>query len=375
METLIKGGHVIDPASGINGPMNVVAKDHRITYLGKDTPSAERVVDATGCYVFPGLIDFHAHVDYLGGEIGVNPAFFLGNGITATVDAGSTGCMNFESFYRSIVVPSPITIKTYLNAFGGGLISEDILENYSVTHYRKMAEVLDRYRDNILGLKYRYIDGLATFDTFRDAVKFAHDHGVRICVHTSRPAGPLDKMINLLEKDDVYTHMYHNRGMDTILDEAKQYIKPSVMEARKRGVIFDVANGNTNFSFSVALPAVSAGFWPDIISTDIGRDKLNLQTRVKNLPNIMAKFLKMGMPLEEVIRSVTQTPARLMHMEGKIGTLQPGANSDVAIFQIADHPFVLDDIENTKYTCNKLFIPKMTIVNGDIAFCSGEFNL
>ena len=337
METLIKGGHVIDPASGINRIMNVVAKDHRIVYLGTDEPAAERVVDATGCYVFPGLIDFHTHVDHLGTDEGINSVFFPGNGITATVDSGSTGSMTYEAFYQSIIAHSPIVIKTYLNAYAAGLVSDDIIENYNILHFRKMQEIIDRYKDNILGLKYRYIEGAGSFETFKKCADFAHENGLGICVHTANPAGPLDEMVAVLKEGDIYTHMYQNRGNDNILDETGTGIKKSILDARERGVVFDLANGNANFSFSVAYPAIAAGFWPDVISTDMAKNKMNLHSRVKNLPNIMAKFLQMGMPLEEVIRAVTETPARLMKMEGIIGTLKPGARSDVSIFKIIDH--------------------------------------
>ena len=375
MKTLIKNGHVIDPAAGINGIRNVLAEDDRIIYVGDAVVTADRTVDAAGCYVFPGIIDFHSHVYYTGSEEGINPAFFPANGITATVDSGSSGCFNYEAFHKSVVESAPIIIKSYINAFGAGLVSDDIVEDYSIKHYAKTREIIDRYSGSILGLKYRYVDGFASYETLRDAVNFAHDNGVGICVHTATPAGPLDKVADLLGKDDVYTHMYHGRGSDNILDESGKDVKPAMRAARSRGVIFDMANGNANFSFRVALPAVAAGFWPDIISTDMAKNKMNLHSRVKNLPNIMSKFLQMGMPLEEIIRAVTETPARLMRMEGIIGTLRPGARSDISIFRIADHSFTLDDIECCDYTCDRLFLPVMTMINGDIAFCAGDFAL
>ena len=375
MDLLIKNGHVIDPAQGIDEVLNVYLKDHKVRYIGKDSPDAEREIDAEGLYVFPGLIDFHSHVAYTGNEFSINPAYFIPHGITATVDAGTTGCLNYEAFLHSVIDHSPILIKTYINAFGGGIVSDDIVEQYNITHWERMEEILEKHRDNILGLKYRYIDGIGTYESFRDAIKFAHSHGVHMCVHTAAPCTELDRLLELMEKDDVFTHMYHHRGKDNILNADGTDVKGSVKAARERGVIFDLGNGNANFAFDVCIPAVKAGFWPDIIATDMTKLKINLHHCVKNLPNLMAKFLELGMPLPEIIRSVTETPARLMGLEGKIGTLKAGAKADVAIFRLAEKNFDVCDVNGEKLRCRKLFLPVMTVIDSDIAYCAGDFTL
>jgi predicted amidohydrolase len=169
--------------------------------------------------------------------------------------------------------------------------------------------------------------------------------------------------------------MYHGVGDDTILERPDERIKKSIYDARKRGVIFDVANGKTNFSFAVALPAVRQSFWPDIISTDWTSDKLNYSPHAKTLPYVMTKFLKMGMSLFETVRAVTETPARLMGMEGKIGTLKPGSLGDIAIFKKISGKAVHQDFFGTVFETDEFLIPQMTMIGGDIVFCQGYFAL
>ncbi len=378
LDLFISGGHVVDPSRSVDAIADIGVIGNKIvdiTGVPPDEIRCEKTVDARGLYVFPGLIDFHTHLFSTGSTEQVNPGYLISNGVTATVDGGTAGCLNFPALYSSVLMHAPIRVKSYVNAYSAGLMDAHIQENYELRFIEeeRIVRLVERYRDMILGLKLRYVKGLATFEALEKTVRIARALGIGVSVHTTRPAGPLDQVADLLERDDIYTHVYQNLGDDNILCGGA--IKPSILRARERGVIFDMANGKFNFSFDVALKAMELGFAPDVISTDQTMAKHNHSRYVKNLPNMMAKFLEMGMPLNEVVRAVTQTPARLMQMEGQIGTLAPGSYADIAVFQLINQEVTHIDVNGGSYVSKVLPLPKMTVCNGEIGYCQGDFAL
>ncbi|MFP3042196.1 amidohydrolase family protein [Treponema primitia] len=377
VDLLIKNGHVIDPSRKIDKVMDIGIRNGLVAAVNPGDEGAH-TVDAKGDYVFPGLIDFHTHVFHTSSAISVNPAFLPATGVTATVDSGTAGCCNFRAFYEGVVTTSPVRIKSYLNVYGSGQLDTNLPEKFEPSEFRplQIERTVAAYRDNILGLKIRYSKGIATsLDSIKETIRIARENGINVCVHTTDPPTSLDGVVDLLDKDDVYCHMYHGRGDDTILDKATGKVKESMYRARKRGVIFDSANGRGNFSFAVATLAIKEGFLPDIISTDWTSDKLNYSSHAKNLPFLLAKYLKYGMSLTDVVRAVTETPARLMGLEGKIGTLKPDALGDVVVFKEIDQKVVHRDFFDTEFVTEKLLIPQMTVIGGDIAFCQGYYAL
>ncbi|MDR1626045.1 MAG: amidohydrolase family protein [Spirochaetia bacterium] len=377
IDCIIRNGHVVDPSQKIDDVMDIGIKNGLITKTGPDT-EAVRMVDAEGCYVFPGLIDFHTHIYHTGSTMSVNPAFLPATGVTSAVDSGTAGFCNFRSFYEGVIMTAPIRIKSYLNMYGSGQPDMSLPEKFAPSEFRPtcIAKVVETYRDNILGMKIRYTKGIASpDDSLQETVRVARELGIHVCVHTTNPPTSLNGVAALLGRDDVYCHMYQGVGEDTILDQPDGKVKESMRKARERGVIFDSASGKTNFSFDVALPAIRQGFLPDIISTDCTCDKMNLSAHAKNLPYLMVRFLKMGMSLPDVICAVTETPARLMGMEGRIGTLKPGAFGDIAVFKEISQNATHQDFFGTTFETEKLLVPQMTVIGGDIAFCQGDFAL
>jgi len=375
VDTLIRNGHVVDPSQNVDRQMDIGIQNGVIVPV---EPGDEglRNIDASGLYVTPGLIDFHTHVFHTGSATSVNPVFMAATGVTSTVDAGTAGYANFRAFFDSVIIPSPVRVKSYLNVWGGGQTDTNIQEKFEPSEYRpqQIARIVDAYRDNILGLKIRYSKGIASsIDSLKETIRIARNSNIRVCIHTTNPPTPLDEVAGLLEKDDIYCHMYQGMGDETILDTSSGKIRGSILKARERGVIFDSANGRANFSFAVAIPAMKQGFHPDIISTDWTIDKLNYSPHAKNLPYVMAKFLKFGMSFNEVIRAVTQSPARLMGMEGKIGTLRAEAYGDIAVFKKIQHKVIQQDFSGATFETDELLIPQMTVIGGDIVFCQGDF--
>lgn len=376
LDILIKNGHVIDPLQNIDEIMDIGVINNKIVNVTSDNEN-DKCIDAEGCYVFPGLIDFHTHVFNGGTAVSVNPNYLLPTGVTATVDAGTSGCCNYESFYHSVISNCQVRIKSYLNVYGSGQMDYNISEVFKAEEYRpkQIAKVVDAHKDNILGLKIRMSKGITYgIEALEETIRIARELEIGVCVHVTNPACSLEKIADLLAKDDIFCHMYQGTGEDTILDDCGQ-IKQAFIEARKRGVVFDAANGRGNFTFDVALPAMKKDFMPDIISTDWLEDKYNYSPHAKSLPYVMSKYIEFGMPLVEVIRAVTETPARIMNMSGKVGTLKVGAYADISIFKMIDKNIKHQDFKGNIFESNKLLIPQMTISNGEFAFCQGDFAL
>jgi predicted amidohydrolase len=298
-------------------------------------------------------------------------------GVTFSVDAGSSGCLNFHAFYRSVIVNSSIRVKAFLSCYSMGLGGGRIVENFDPALFdeKRIAFVKDEYPDCILGLKMRLSHGLAAdIRPLAAAVEMAERiGGMRVCVHVTNPPADMRDIASILRSGDILCHMYHGTG-STILDKDGR-ILPEVLKARERGVIFDVANGSKNCFHKVALAAIREGFLPDIISTDMTMDKTNSGMHVRSLPFAMSKFLSMGISLHDVVKATTEYPAMVLNMQGKVGTLAPGAFADISILRLTDREVSYVDTDGQTYAGKGLLVPQMTIANGVLAFGQVDFNL
>jgi predicted amidohydrolase len=174
----------------------------------------------------------------------------------------------------------------------------------------------------------------------------------------------------MLRPGDTLCHPFHGMG-NTIID-ANGRVKPKVREAHRRGVLFDTADGRRNHSFAVTRAALADDFPPDIISTDIVTVSV-FGDMVFGLPVMMSKYLAFGMPLAEVVRACTATPAAALGLAGRIGTLAPGASADVAIFKLKDKQRRLHNLLDETMVVPKLFVPQVTILDGRVVFRQVDF--
>ena len=376
---IIKNGHVIDPANAVNAVGNVYIDTDRLVEAFPEE-AANLVIDATGKYVFPGLIDFHTHLFYKSTEIGINPdTSMLCQGVTTAVDAGSFGASNVEAFVDNIINRCDTTVQAYLEFCSAGMPTMKYHENFDPAKWdmKMMPYYLKKYKDVLLGLKIRMskpLLGPNGAEIFRKAVKTAHELGANICVHTTDPSVSMAEVAELLEKGDVLAHVFHGTGAnegDTIID-ADGKVNQAIIEAQARGVVMDAANGGNHWKFAVAEKALAQGFLPDIISTDITVKTL-YKDPVFSLPFIMSKYLMLGMSVEQIIERVTINPARLMRGEERYGTLSVGSLADVAIFDIIDKEVTYSDTANEKRTGKKVFLPLMTFKGGEIVYRTLSF--
>lgn len=376
---LIRGGHVIDPAAGVDGIGSVMIEKGIIAdaECSGAERAAEQVIDAAGYLVLPGLIDFHTHL-YGGSAFGVSPDLFPAAGVTAAVDAGTTGAVNFEEFCRNTLRKSRIHLKAFLNVSGIGQPGPGIMEplGAGAVSWQSAGDVLDRYKEELLGLKIRISRpivrelGLAPL---KDTLAFAENRGIRVNVHVTDPPERLATIAPLFRSGDIFCHVFHGTGY-TILDE-KGRVGREFWNAKERGVLFDAANGRSNFNYEVAREAVHEGFLPDIISTDATALNYNQPDQVKNLPFVMSKYLSLGMDLTQVVKAVTEIPAEVMGMRGQIGTLRPGAYADVVICEKRKERVRFRDSVGTVHYGSEILEPAMVLSRGMIAYCRPGFPL
>lgn len=375
---LIKGGHVIDPKNNIDALMDIAVIGDSIAKVAKqiDPSSAIKVIDATGLYVTPGLIDIHTH-----NFIGTIPNRYLNNsfdavapdgftfrcGVTTVVDAGSSGWRNFEVFNEQTIKHSKTRVLAFINIVGGGMRGGPYEQDISDMDSKMTALTIRQFRNLIVGIKVAHYEG-AEWAPVDRAVAAGQLTGkpVMIDFGGSNPPLSLEELFrDHLRPGDIYTHAYAQvRGRMGIVDENAK-LRPFVMEARKKGILFDVGHGGTSFSYSQALPALKAGFFPNTISTDIHTGSMN--GAMKDQLNVMSKFLNMGMALPALIKSATSEAAMAIKHE-ELGNLSEKGVADIAILSIEKGKFGFTDATNTRVEGTQKLVCELTIRAGKVVY-------
>lgn len=372
-DLLIRGGTVIDPAANVFGTEDILIREGRIVPApAGGCIEADKEIDASDCLVMPGLIDYHNHVFHSGTAIGMNPdSVLLPQGVTTTVDQGSSGVTNVDSFINTVVNNSQVRVFAYLHVSPAGLATlPSCLEpvNPAIFDTNSVRSAFEKYPKNILGLKIRLsrevVGGLG-LKPLTAMIQIAEEIGCKVVVHTTNPPGSVEELANMLRSGDVFTHMYQGKGSH-IIDDSGQ-VRQAILEARKRGVIFDTADGRVHYSYSVARTALLAGFEPDVISTDLTRISM-FEKSVFGLPLIMSKYLNLGMTLQNIVKACTDTPARLLRMQGKLGCLTAGAFGDVAVFKLKTMCFDHRDNFDEVLHFNQVIVPMLTVLKGKVAY-------
>ncbi|QJW90009.1 amidohydrolase/deacetylase family metallohydrolase [Spirosoma taeanense] len=384
---VIKGGHVIDPKNNINGIMDVAINDGKIVQVARniDPKGAIQVVDARGLYVTPGLIDMHTHVffgtnldqTYSNGPNALPPdGFTFRNGVTTIVDAGCSGWRDFETFKKQTIDLSQTRVLALLNIVGSGMRGGTFEQNIADMDAGKTAEMAKKYPEQVVGVKLAHFNGYDWTPTDRavEAGKLANVP-VMIDFGGSTPTLSIeDLFLKHLRPGDIFTHCFGQlKTREAIVDVTTNKVKPFVWEAQKKGLIFDVGYGGISFAFSQAIPAIKSGFLPNTISTDIHTGSMN--NAMKDMLNVMSKFLAMGMDLPSVIKASTWNPAKAIRRE-ELGHLSVGSVADVAILKLHEGKFEVRDTGMFgffDYTGHKIegkqkLACEMTIRNGRIVY-------
>ena len=373
VDMIIKGGRVIDPFRNIDEIRDVAIHGGRIVEVSEGM-EAKQIIDGKGKWVLPGLIDFHLHFFWGGTDIGVPVDVAMpAAGVTTAVDAGSAGFSTFESFVPQLI-GSVTRTAAFLNVCPVGLGTMKFHEAVDPKYFdlERSAELFAKYPKQLLGLKVRQSKEIVEelgLEPLKATLKMAEKIGVPVAVHVTNPPENAGAIAELLRPNDIFCHVFHGTGND-IAPNGK--VEPQIWQARERGVIFDGANGGNHFVFDTAEVALKEGFMPDIISTDLTVKTMFLPP-VGGLPMVMAKYLTLGMPLMEVVRTVTENPARAMNLLGEIGTLQPGAVADVTILEPVEQKMTFMDTRKQIRQGNLALLPKETIRQGRIVFRTLDF--
>lgn len=372
-DLLIKDGRVIDKSLGIDKQMDVAVKGDKIAEVGEDLDprEAQQVLEAKGLVVAPGLIDFHAHAFIEARELGLETDLTcLSSGVTTMVDAGSVGAANFEGFKEFLLERSRVRLLTFLHISSIGIADRCVGEGTYLPYLNpeRAAEMAQKYPNLIFGIKVRQqkevvgANGLEPLKLAKKAARLAG--GLPVMVHVTNPPVPLNEILELLDPGDIVSHFLHGRGMGILNEEGKLF--PWVHEAREKGIIFDVAHGRNHLNFSVARAALKEGFFPDTISSDLTR--LGKVGVVKDLLHCLSKFLNLGMDLPSVLACATSNPARLLRLNGLIGSLKKGAYADIAILELKTGDFSYEDSDGHKISGPFSLTPKYTIAQGQIVW-------
>ena len=374
LDLLIVNGHVIDPANQVDEVRPVAVYNGEIVPYEQGEP-ARHTIDAAGRYVFPGLIDAHAHMFTEGTEIGIYPDLaYLPTGVTSAVDA-TAGVANYRLFRSAVIARSKVTIKSFLQMCSAGLATTSYHENINPKYFNpeKIARIYHENKDNILGLKIRQSEELAEglgIEPLKATVAIAERIGCPVEVHCTNIPVPTSEVLELLRPGDIFEHVYQG-VKNTILDENGR-LYDSVRQARERGILFDTAEGRKHGDFDVMQKAMEQGFVADFCSTDLVLASMYRRS-IFSLPNLMSRYIAMGIPMAEVVRMATQAPARLMGMEGVIGCLTPGARADIAIFRWIPQHQTYKDWKGSTFQAEMLLKPELTVKDGDLVYCAPDY--
>lgn len=379
IDILIKGGHVIDPANNIDGVMDVAVMEGKISAVALNIPAngAKKVIDAKGLYVTPGLIDMHVHV-FMGNDLGsyiadgqtsVMPdGFTFRSGVTTVVDAGSSGWRNFRQFKEQTIDRARTRVLALLNIVGTGMYGRFEEQDVSDMNPVMTAHMIKRlFPDIIVGIKSAHYWG--DFTQVDRAVEAGKLAGVPVMVDFGEhdPPNSIESLfMEHLRPGDIFTHTfsYGPKQRETIVDENNK-VKPFIFAAQKRGIIFDVGHGGGAFSWRQAVPALKQGFKPNVISTDLHTQSMN--GGMKDLANVMSKFLNMGMSVQEVVARTTVNPAKVINRP-ELGTLSVGSEADVAILNLREGDFGFLDVRGGKLKGTKKLEAELTLRAGRVVW-------
>jgi dihydroorotase len=359
-DLIIKGGRVIDPSMRLDAIRDVAIAGNRIAAVEANiTAATAETIDASGKLVVPGLIDVHTHAARTAG----GPGLCLADGVTGWVDAGSQGADHIGDMI-AVAKSAPQQGRVLINIGRAGILPEGDTMDIARADVDAAKDAIARNRDFIVGVKARLsrdVAGAHDFEVLSRAQEVATSFNLPVMIHMGQTVSPLPRLINLLKRGDVVTHMFAPPPNSVIDDSG--HILPEVLAARRRGVWFDVGNGQTgHLKWDMVERVMQAGFWPDTFSTDWNVN--SHMTGVIDFPNCMSKFLGFGMSVEEVVARATVNASRLFEVFRDRGTLNVGAPADVAVLQLRDGTFeFLDNYENRRTGRQRLF-PSATVLGG-----------
>ena len=383
-DLLLKGGHVLDPANHLDANLDVAVSSGKIAALAKDIPasSAAKVIDVSGLYITPGLVDIHYHIGHGGAPLnwfdpeardhetplGIPADLALQSGVTTIVDAGTSGADTFLQEKEEVIDRAKVRVLAFLNIVANGMQGglEQTVDQMDV---KRCADTIKKYSDLIVGVKTAHYWTDKPWDG-EHTPWAAVDSAIACAQATGRPVmfdfwprpdrTYADLILKKARPGDIHTHVFAQQ-FPILLPDGR--LNPILLEARQRGVIFDVGHGAGSFWFRNAVPAVKQGFVPDSISTDLHEENFT----VLSFANVLSKFRAMGVALDDLIKRSTVNPANEIHRPD-LGTLSIGKDADIAILEEQQGKFGYMDCGFARMDGNVRISARMTIRGGRILY-------
>jgi dihydroorotase len=361
-DIIVKGGRVVDPSLRLDGVRDVAIRGGRIAAVEASIAGdAATTLDARGKIVVPGLLDIHTHA----ARVKEGPALCLADGVTGFVDAGSQGADRIQETI-AIAKSAPQPARVLLNIGRQGILPDGDTMVLARADVAAARDAIAKNRDMIAGVKARLsrdVAGPNDYEVLKRAEEVTTPFNLPVMIHMGQTISPIGKIMDLLKPGDIVTHMFAPPPNSIIDDNGR--ILPEVLAARRRGVWFDLGNGRTgHLRWDIVDKVMQAGFWPDTFSTDWTPEGRTVQ--VIDFPNVISKFLDLGMSLSQVIARATLNAARVFPLFHDRGTLNVGAPADVAILELRQGPFeFLDNFEGKRTGKQRLF-PSRTILDGKL---------
>jgi dihydroorotase len=377
-DLVIKGGDVLDPSQSLRGRRDIGIRNGLIESVEGDIPAAraQRVLDAGGKLVTPGLVDLHTHVYPYGSAIGIPADELVAFQCTTTcVSAGDAGANNFAGFRRFIAAQTRTRLCAFIHIANMGLAPFPVAELYNIDFAQvdACARAVAENSDMAIGVKVRMSEnvidknGIEPLKRAITASERAGTGAIVMChIGGVQTAELMSQILDFLRPGDILTHAYSGApnlagAFTNIVQDGK--LLPAALAAKRRGVIFDVGHGGGSFDYTVAEIAIPQGCAPDTISSDIHVFSGNTPG-MPYLTWVMSKFLGLGFSLEQVVAMATVNPAKIINRTPKLGTLQPGAPADVAIMELVEGPVSFVDTRNNTRNGQAYLKPVQTVTAG-----------
>ena len=370
-DLVLRGARVVDPSQKLDAVTDVAFSGGKVAAVGNalKTDSPTEVRDVSGYIVTPGLIDLHTHVYWGGTSLGIDAEEFCRtSGVTTAIDTGSAGPGNFAGFRKHVIEPSQVRILAYLHISHAGIFgfSHRVMvgesEEMRLINPIDAVQVADANRDLIVGIKVRvglHASGTSGIVPLRMALEVANEVGMPLMAHIDHPPPSYEEVVGLLRPGDVLTHAF--RPFPDAPCTAQGTVKQIVLEARERGVLFDIGHGKGSFAFKVARAMLANGFYPDTISSDV--HLLCINGPAYDQVTTMSKFLCMGMPFRDVVAASTVNAAMALRRP-ELGSLKPGSVGDATLLSIREGKFDYEDVVGEHLIGDRKIVSEGVVIGG-----------
>lgn len=372
---LVKNGTLVSILDGTEVKKDILVENGVITKIAEEiqTPVQE-VFDASGKYVSVGWLESHAHFAAEEGVAMISDVDdLLRQGVTYALDLGSTGPVNYAASRVRLMHKSDLHYRAYLyigNTGAGTARGRMDFEGPQDIEPDLVKACAEKYRHELMGLKAR-IDDKFCFDpeyVMGEMRKLGDELGMTIAVHAPRSRIGIDKLLTYMKKGDVLCHtLAGNSDVMEILD-AEGNIKRSVLDARERGVIFELSHGTNAYSYDTAEAAWKAGFFTDTIGSDLHLGNINgpvyssgvILTKVRGLT---------GKPWWWILNKMIVGPVTLQNIPDKAVEIKEGMPADLTVYTIEEGEFEYLDSKKASRTFSEKITPVYTCTGSKVYTC------